>query len=379
VAEEQFSFDTTINRRTTGSMKWSRHGEGVIPLWVADSDFSCAPAISEALQERVSHGVFGYHNPVENKAAAAAVVDWLERRYQWPIDPDWIVWIPGVVAAFNLACQAFSQPGDRILVQEPNYAPLRQAPGFHGRIREDVPTLLQGGRWTLDFEQLEKKAAHPDCSLFLLSNPMNPCGSVLTRPELQRIHSICQQYQVILCSDEIHCDLVLDERAKHIPAATFADVAEHTLVLMAPSKTFNLAGLGAAFAIVPDVRVRARYTQATKGIMPWINVMGMVALEQAYMHCDDWYFAQLDYLRGNQEFLTHAFSQLQGFEYSPQQATYLAWVDATELGVDDVQAYMLSNGVAPSPGKDFGWPEFSRINFACPRSLLERAVERLTP
>lgn len=206
---------------------------------------------------------------------------------------------------------------------------------------------------------------------------MNPSGSVLTEEELRRIEWICLKHNVLLCSDEIHCDLVLDEQATHVPAGTLSDIGRQTITIMAASKTFNIAGLGASFAIIHDDKIRAKYTQATLGILPWVNVLGMTATEKAFTRCDDWYEAQLDYLRGNRDYLTRAFAQLDGFEFTPPQATYLAWINASGLGVEDVQHYMLSKGVGPSPGSDFGWPEFTRINFACPRVNLEQAIERL--
>ena len=370
-------FDEIIDRRATGALKWTRYGEDILPLWVADSDFKCAPAIIEGLQERVAHGVLGYQIPAENEVVNQAVVNWLARRHNWKIKPEWIVWVPGVVTAFNGACRAFCEPGDKVLVQTPNYRPLLIAPELNDLHCVTVGTTLESGRWTLNLDELEEKASDPRTRLFILCNPMNPCGSVLTEQELRNIEMICLKYDVLLCSDEIHCDLLLDEKARHIPAGTLPDIGQKSITLMAASKTFNIAGLGASFAIIPDAKVREKYTKTTIGMQLWVNILGMTATEKAFTNCDDWYDAQLDYLRGNRDYLVQAFNRLDEFDYVPAQATNLAWIDASGLGVADVQHYMLSKGLAPSPGSDFGWPDFTRINFACPRVYLKQAIEKL--
>ena len=372
------SFDQSIDRRSSFSFKWQRYADkDIIPLWVADSEFRCAQPIIDALQQRVAHGVFGYHLPAEYQPANQAVVRWLKDKHDWQIEADWIIWTPGVVPAFNVTCKAWCEAGDKVLVQVPNYPPMLAAPSLNNLIREDVDTIKVNGRWTLDFEQLEQKAADPKVKLFILCNPMNPTGSVLTADELARVERICLAHNVTLCSDEIHCDLILDESARHIPAGKLAEIGPKTITLMAASKTFNVAGLGTSFAVIPDPKMRNRFASAASGIMPWVNLMGLVATEAAFTQCDDWHQAQLTYLRSNLDYLEKEFSSLSGFELVRPQATFLAWLDASGLGVTDVHAYMESKGLGPSPGRDFGWPEFTRINFACPRGMLEQAMERL--
>jgi cystathionine beta-lyase len=370
-------FDEIIERRSTHAYKWLRHDDSVLPLWVADADFKCPQPILDAIQDRVEHGVLGYHKPDVVQPLYDAVIRWMKKQYQWDIEAEWIVWIPGVVSAFNAACKAFCEPGDKVLVQTPNYGPMLQAASLNGLENLTVGTLLENDRWVLDFDELERKAADPLCKLFLFCNPMNPCGSVLTEAELKRIEAICLKHDVLLCSDEIHCDLILDESAQHIPAGTLSEIGEQAITIMAPSKTFNIAGLGASFVVIRDPAVRKRYHKATLGIMPWINVLGQVATIAAFTACDDWLKAQLDYLRGNRDYLAEELNRLEGFSYLPAQATFLAWVDAHGLGVDDVQQYMLKRGVGPSAGSDFGAPHFTRINFACPRTYLEQMIERL--
>lgn len=374
----QFDFDKAVSRDGTHAFKWERYkGKDILPAWVADSEFTCAPAITQALAERVSHGLFGYHLPKEYQPANDAVVRWLKSKHDWQIESDWIVWTPGVVPAFNMACKAFCEEGDKVIVQVPNYPPMLAAPGLNKLERLDLNTVKKDGRWTVDLEQFKELASDPKAKLFIMCNPMNPVGSVMTEAELKEIERICVKYNVTLCSDEIHCDLILDPEATHIPAGKLPEIGHQSITLMAASKTFNVAGLGTSFAIIPDKAIRARYAAAGAGIVPWVNIMGLVATEAAFTLCDDWHQAQLDYLRGNLDFVEQQIANIEGLEFTRPQATFLAWIDATELKVDDVQAFMESKGVGPSPGRDFGWPQFTRINFATNRAMLREIFSRL--
>ena len=206
---------------------------------------------------------------------------------------------------------------------------------------------------------------------------MNPVGSVMTAEELAEVERICLKHNVTLCSDEIHCDLILDQQATHIPAGKLPNIGDKTVTLMAASKTFNVAGLGTSFAIIPDGATRLRFSKAAAGIVPWVNFMGLVATEVAFTQCDAWHQAQLDYLRKNLDYLEQEVNKLEGFSFIRPQATFLAWIDATNVDADDVHAFMESKGVGPSPGKDFGWDRFTRINFGSPKSMLEEAIRRL--
>lgn len=372
------NFDQYVDRKSTFSFKWERYkGKDILPLWVADTEFKCAQPIIDALKVRAEHGVYGYHLPAEYEPANQAVVRWLADKHDWQIKPEWIVWTPGVVPAFNVACQANCEPGDKVLVQVPNYPPMLAAPGLNQLKREDVSTVEVDGRWTLDFAELEQKAADPKTKLFIMCNPMNPTGSVMTAEELALVEDICLRHNVVLCSDEIHCDLILDSTKKHIPAGTLPKIGEQTITLMAASKTFNVAGLGTSFAIIPDQKLRRKFTQAAAGTVPWVTFMGLVATEVAFTECDNWHQAQLNYLRSNLDYLEQQVNALEGFKMYRPEATFLAWIDASGLGVEDVHAYMESKGVGPSPGRDFGWKQFTRINFGCPRAMLENAFSRL--
>lgn len=372
------NFDQYVDRKSTFSFKWERYkGRDILPLWVADTEFKCAQPIIDALKARAEHGVYGYHLPAEYEPANLAVIRWLADKHDWQIKPEWIVWTPGVVPAFNVACQANCEPGDKVLIQVPNYPPMLAAPGLNQLQREDVGTVEVDGRWTLDFAELERKAADPKTKLFIMCNPMNPTGSVMTAEELRLVEDICLKHNVVLCSDEIHCDLILDPNKRHIPAGTLEKIGEQTITLMAASKTFNVAGLGTSFAIIPDSKLRRKFTQAAAGTVPWVTFMGLVATEVAFTECDNWHQAQLNYLRSNLDYVEQQISEIDGFSMIRPEATFLAWIDGSGLGVDDVHAYMESKGLGPSPGRDFGWKQFTRINFGCPRAMLENAFSRL--
>lgn len=372
-------FDQIIDRSTTYSFKWEKYkGTDILPMWVADTEFRCADPILQALQQRIAHGLLGYTLPAQHKPVNNAVIGWLKRQYGWQIVADWIVWMPGVVPAFNVACKAYCQSGDKVMVQVPNYPPLLAAPKLNGLQRVDIGTVEQQGRWTLDLTQLEAQAADPRCKLFILCNPMNPVGTVLSESELQRVADICRRHNVLLCSDEIHCDLILDRNVQHIPAGKLGSLKSNSVTLMAASKTFNIAGLGAAFAIIPDKSLRQQFSNASVGMVPWVNVMGLTATEAAFSQCDSWHQAELEYLRANRDYLVEHINQIEGLRLLSPAATFLAWIDATGLGVENPQKWFEDRGIGPSPGADFGDKGFVRINFGCPRAYLQQAIELLS-
>ncbi|MCB1668047.1 MAG: PatB family C-S lyase [Porticoccaceae bacterium] len=370
-------FDQIIDRRSNHAMKWVKYDESKLPMWVADADFRCPQPVLDRVQQQLDHGILGYHKPEMNTELYDAVIGWLARKHHWDIEPEWLVWVSGMVSSFHVACKAFCSPGDKVLVQTPNYPPMLGAAAMNRLKTMTVGTRLANNRWALDMDELAEKAADPKCKLFLFCNPMNPCGAVYTAEELAQIEEICLRHNVVLCSDEIHCDLILDEKARHIPAGTLPNIGEQAITLMAPSKTFNIAGLGSAFAVIRDPEIRKQFHRASLGILPWITVLGQSATVAAFTQCDDWLTEQIEYLRGNRDLLMTGINKLNGFVYTPGQATYLAWIDASGLGVNDVQQYMLDKGIAPSPGADFGNNKFTRLNFACPRSYIEQALDRL--
>ena len=368
-------FDQHIERRGSASFKWDLYPGDVLPLWVADMDFASPPQVSEALEARTRHGVFGYS--LVPDSLVQAIVAHLESRYGWRIEPDWLVWLPSVVPGLNLACSAFAAPGEAVLTITPVYPPFLEAPSGRGRRLVAVPAELRAGRWELPLEGLEA-AVTPDTRVLLFCHPHNPLGRVWRRDEVEEVIGFCRRHGLVLVSDEIHCDLILDDLA-HVPAALAGPGdADRIVTLMSPSKTFNLPGLNFAFAIVPDEELRRRFRQPGEGLLPFPGCFAIAAAEAAYREGGDWLAELLAYLRGNRDLL-EAFvaAELPRLTMTHVEATYLAWLDVRALGLDDPAAACRAAGVALSAGADFGDPAYLRLNFACRRSTLQEALRRL--
>ena len=372
---EQYDFDQLIERRDTNSAKWEKYrGRDILPMWVADSDFAVAPPIVEAMHRRVDHPVYGYGH--STAPLRELISQRMGRLYDWDVPASWVVILPGIVGALHLACRATGEAGDGAYVPGIIYPPFAMAPSFHGMHNLTVPMTWRDGRLLLDLDWLERQPARPG-QLLLFCNPQNPGGTCYRRDELERLVALVLDKQWILCSDEVHCDLILEEGLRHIPAASLGgEIEPRSITLMAPSKTFNLAGLGCAFAIVPEPKLRARMT-TNPYIVPHVNVIGLAAAEAAYRDCDEWNRQQCLYLRANRDLLRARINRLPGLSLGPVEATYLAWIDVSALELDDPPAFFEAAGVGMSPGRDFGDPGFMRLNFACPRSRLETAIERI--
>lgn len=375
-----YDFDTVPERRDTDSQKWQKYaGRDVLPMWVADMDFASAPPILDALHKRVDHGVFGYARPV--KSTVDAIVDAMQQRYGWKIEPSWIVWLPGLVVGLNVTAQAFAEPGDEVLTLSPVYPPFMSAPKNSARVSVTVPFELVGGRWAINWEALER-AVTPRTKLFYLCNPHNPLARVWRREELVRLASFCERHNLILCSDEIHCDLILDPALPHIPTSVLSpEIAARTITLMAPSKTYNVPGLGTSIAIIPDAMRRARFVRATAGIVAEVTSLGFTACEAAYRDCEPWRQELIAYLRGNRDYLLRTIaSALPGIRVeAPVEATYLLWMNVSALGLADPIAHFEQHGVGLSEGAFFGAPKGShvRLNFGCTRATLAEAMRRM--
>jgi cystathionine beta-lyase len=374
-----FDFDNAPARRGTDSQKWQRYaGRDVLPLWVADMDFRSPPAVVEALRARIDHGVFGYARPV--KSTVDAVVSALETRYGWRIDPSWLVWLPGLVCGLNVAARAFAEPGEEILCLTPVYPPFISAPAFQGRSSVQVPLALSASRWAIDWDALER-AVTPRTCVFYACHPHNPVARVWRRDEIARIAEFCARHDLVLCSDEIHCDLILEPGlCPHVPAA-LAGVPCRMLTLMAPSKTYNLPGLGTSFAVLPDASLRSRFARAAAGIVAEVTALGYAACEAAYRDSEPWRQALVGYLRGNRDFLVEFLSrEIPAIRVeAPIEATYLAWLNVEGLRMADPSVYFESRGVGLSDGAAFGAPpgRCVRLNFGCPRSTLAEALRRM--
>ena len=379
-----FDFDTLPQRHGTDSQKWQKYaGKDILPLWVADMDFRSSPAILAALHERVEHGIFGYARPTAS--TVSAVTNALASRYGWTIDSSWIVWLPGLVCGLNVTAQAFAEPGDEVLTLTPVYPPFMTAPKNSGRVSVTVPfalnTSASPARWEINWDALER-AVTPKTKLFFLCNPHNPLARVWRRDELIRLGEFCERHNLVLCSDEIHCDLILDPSLPHIPTATLSpEIATRSLTLMAPSKTYNVPGLGTSFAIIPDATLRARFVRATAGIVAEVTTLGFAACEAAYRDSEQWRQDLLAYLRGNRDFLLDFLArELPGlYVAAPVEATYLAWINIESLNLPDPIAHFETHGVGLSECAFFGAKRGShvRINFGCPRATLAEALNRI--
>lgn len=375
-----FDFDTPPNRVGTDSQKWQKYaGRDILPMWVADMDFVSPPAILEALHRRVDQGIFGYARPT--RSTVDAVVAAMEQRYGWKIDPAWLVWLPGLVVGLNVVAQAFAEPGDEVLTLAPVYPPFTSAPRNSGRKSVTVPWILQQGAWAIDWDALEA-AVTPRTKVFFLCNPHNPLARVWRREELTRLATFCQRHDLLLCSDEIHCDLILDPALPHFPTSRLgAEVAARTITLMAPSKTYNVPGLGTSLAIIPDAARRARFVKATAGIVAEVTCLGYTACEAAYRDCEAWRQQLLATLRGNRDhllaFLARELPEVR--VEAPIEATYLAWLNVTALQLADPVAHFEQHGVGLSDGAFFGAQPGThvRLNFGCPPVTLREALRRL--
>jgi len=370
----------TPERRNTDSIKWGLYEEDVLPLWVADMDFTSPPAVIEALQQRAAHGVFGYaRESTELKELIAAR---MENLYGWKIKLEDILLLPGVVAAFNLVCQAVAQPGESILIQPPVYPPFFSAPGYAGaRAVFNNINLNTAGEYAIDLEDFEA-AIEKDTRAFLLCNPHNPLGRVFTKTELIGIAQICLKHGLVICSDEIHSDLVF-EGYQHIPIASLdKEVEAMTVTLLAPSKTYNIAGLECSALICTNPDLRVRIQKARRGLLGWVNLMGMTAGLAAYKHGDEWLKQVLYLLQGNRDYLMQYLAEkIPGIHMIRPEATYLAWLDCRELNLPQSPAQFLLEKarVALNNGEDFGEPGkgYVRLNFGCSRETLTEALDRI--
>lgn len=369
-------FDTVTQRKNTASLKWDKYrDQDILPFWVADMDFKLAEPIQKAVEERVSHGVFGYTVPPDGMSDA--VIAHLKNEYQWVVDPSWIVWLPGVVTGLAISCRAFCNDGDEIVVNPPIYHHFYDSheADRHSVVR--VPLQKSEGRWTYDIPAIEAAFTNKT-KLMMMCSPHNPTGTVFTTDELQRLAALCKKNNVVMISDEIHCDLVIDKSAKHHPTASACpDMADQIVTLMSGSKTWNIAGLNCSFAIIKNDELRNQFRAASQSIVPIVPPLAYEATLAAYRDAGQWRAELLDYLAGNYAYLQAELGAVPGLKVEPIQATYLAWIDATELGVEDTQGFFEKHGVGLSSGEQFGQPNYVRLNFACPRETLAKGVERM--
>jgi cysteine-S-conjugate beta-lyase len=366
-----FDFDLPVERAGTWSTRWDRYaGRDVIPLWVADTDFRPPPVVLEALRARVAHGVLGYTSPpVELRAA---IVERLARLYRWRIEPDWIVFLPGVVPGLHLAARRLMAADAHALVPKPIYHHFKRALELAPRAHSDIPLVLENGRWVFDQDVL-KRSLSPRSRLFFLCNPQNPGGTVFRRAELEQLAALTRE--LIIVSDEIHCDILLEPGTVHVPIASLSpDISRRTVTLMSPNKAFNFPAAGCAWAIIEEPALRRAFAaDVTAHVVHSPSVFGYDAALAAYLGGGRWLDAQLAYLRGNRDLVEREI----GLPMARVEATYLAWIDCSGLRLPDPYAHFLEHGVALSPGAQFGDGRFVRLNFGTQRERLREALERI--
>ena len=391
----QYDFDSVIDRRQTGCAKWDAApfifgSEDIIPMWVADMDFPIAKPITEAIKKRADHEVYGYNMPAM-PSLTEAIINRLRRNYDWEVAPEWIVMTPGVVAALFAAVKAYTTPGDSVLHQGPVYYPFWSAIKENGCHVANNQLLENGDRYEIDFEDLEShfktrmdlRPVPSRVRMMIMCNPHNPVGRVWDKEELIKMGEIVVKGNALMVADEIHCELLLNG-AKHIPFATLSpEFEQKSITCMAPSKTFNLAGLEASVIIIPDKATRRKFNEARAGIMPGINTFGLVALEAAFDHGDEWLTQLLAYLEKNLDYLARFFQDnIPEINVFKPEGTYLVWLDCRKLGMDDMELRRFMREKAKI-GMDDGYlfgpsgSGFQRMNIACPKSTLTEALNRM--
>ncbi|WP_294738021.1 MalY/PatB family protein [uncultured Pseudomonas sp.] len=373
-----FDFDTIHSRLGTGSTKWSRYPQDVLPMWIADMDIAAPPAVLQALQQRLGQQILGYS--VACDGVREAIVADLWAKYAWRVQPDELLFLPGVEPGFNMALHAFVQPGQPVVLQTPNYRPIRLAPGHWNLPKIEVPFELSAeGEYLTPLPAMRE--ALKGAGALLLSNPHNPMGKVFPREELLAVATACLDQGALIVSDEIHAELCFDGR-RHIPTASLSpEIAQRTITLMSASKAYNVAGLKTCFAVIQNPEIRERFNHARCGMVDSVSPLGLEATRAAYSDCGDWLQALVAYLQANRDYLLNAVqTRLPGVVMHAPQGTYLAWLDCSALGLDDPQQFFLEQAkVGLSAGIEFGddSQQFVRLNFGCPRAMLEEGIRRM--
>ncbi|MBN2074921.1 MAG: PatB family C-S lyase [Dehalococcoidales bacterium] len=389
----KYDFDQIWNRKNTDSAKWGSlermfGSDDVIPMWVADMDFPVAQPILEALKERAEHPFYGYTFP--DADVTESVVVRMQKIFNWTIDPEWVVYTPGVIPALNVAVRAVTHPGDGIILQEPAYFPFFSVVNSSGCHIQNNQVIQVGNRYEMDYDDLERKfsiqsgARGPNRNkAIIFCNPHNPIGRLWTRDEVARMGDIVIGNGGVVIADEIHCEILM-KRYKHTPFATISEeFAQNSITCMSPSKTFNLPGLEISTIIIPNKKLRDEFTSTREGILPSPNVFGYVALKAGYRHGDEWLEQVLEYLQGNLDFIKDFIvERIPKIKVTEHQGTYLLWLDFRALGLDNESLRAFTREkvkIGLNDGYTFGesGSGFQRMNFACPRSIIQEALTRI--
>ncbi len=373
----KYNFDKVISRRETHSTKWLKFDDtDVLPMWIADMDFKCPLEIIKHIQKRIDQGIFGYTDEPNN--LSTAFIRHVEKTLNWRIEKDWIVWVPGGVVGLNVSCKTLLAPGEIAVVPSPIYPPFTEAP--ENMERGLVKTYLKdvNGRLEFDFDEI-KNLLSEDTKMFFLCNPQNPGGTVFSREELQELANICLEKEIIVCSDEIHADLVLEDNLQHTPYSSLSKSSEeNSITLMGPCKTFNLAGFPIAAAIVPNKEIRDDFLRNTKGIVSHIDSVAYIAAEAAYSFGAEWLSELKEYLKVNRHLLANEINKIEGLSLKGPEAGFLGWIDCRESELDNpVEFFIEEAKVGVHDGAFFGNKNYVRINFGCPKSLVEESIYRI--
>lgn len=369
-----FDFDEVIDRTGSLSKRWQGRGDR-ISLTIGDSDFRLPPAIRQTISTRLDEGVIGYDSVPDS--LVELVIQRLESRYNWKIEAEWLVFLPGVVPGLNFSCRGFTGEGDSILTESPVYYPFLEAPGYANRSMIELRPVAGDDRWGFDLDGFEHAVTSKKVPLFLFCNPQNPLGRVSTRDELSELAEVCLKNHVLVCSDEIHCDLLFDGR-NHVPLASLSkEVSDNTITLMSPSKAFGVSGIGGAFAVISDEAVREKFEQAAGGVNMGMTALPIVTMQAAYGECQDWLDEELEYLAANRALVAETLGQVRGLDFVQPEGTYFYWLDFSTTGLNDPFESMCEAGVELSDGEPFGDRNFLRLNFASPKDRLQKALDRM--
>ena len=365
------NFDQITDRRGTSSTKWDKYGNAdVLPMWVADTDFQVPPFILDAIRHRLDHGIIGYTNTPTS--LTDAFIGYAERTFSWQIDPDWLLWLPGVVPGLNLAARA---AGRHLIIPTPIYYPFLAIAQNCGLSEHLVPMIRDDG-WRLDMEAL---ATLPPGGIIMLASPQNPTGRVFTRHELKALAELCSERDHLLCSDDIHCELLLAAGAKHTPIASLnEDIRDRSVSLFAVTKTYNIPGISCAVAVVPDASLRSKMRAERVDLTQGAGPLAFAASEAGFADTSSWRDELRAYLAANAQLVQDCVAQLPGVWMEPVEGTYLAWINVASLGLNNPQAYFEDNGLGLSPGPQFAGDGFVRLNFGCPRATLKNGLDRFS-
>ncbi|MFL2706120.1 MAG: MalY/PatB family protein [Gammaproteobacteria bacterium] len=372
----KYDFDTIVDRIESRSTKWLKFDDpNVLPMWVADMDFKCPPEVIEAIKERANQGIFGYTERPSD--LTSLLKQRLYDRSGWDIEPDWVTWMPGVVVGLNVACRTVLSPGDMVMMPSPIYRPFVYAPDNMNRGMLKTELINDEGRLVLDYESINNLISD-DIKMFYFCNPHNPGGTMFKEEEIKEIVDTCKRNETIICADEIHSDLTFLKERGHIHLAQTSEwAANNSITLLSPTKTFNMQGLPCGAAIIPNPEIRKEFRRNMRGIAAHIGVFAYTAAEAAYRFGDPWHEELMKYLEKNRSFLREEVSKIEGLSLYGPEATYLAWIDCSKTGLEDPADFFINAGVGVHRGEWFGDSNFVRLNFGCPYTRLEEAVNRI--